>query len=295
MSNSTGIQPSISSPTDTYNIVICGEAGAGKSSLINLIAKTNVAVTSIDAGGCTSGTNTHEVLIQDETLKVTFFDTAGLGEGPEGMIPDKEARGMLKELLQTRMKRGDIHLVMYCVRSERVIRTLRQNYELIRSQVKKKVPIVLVVTCLELYKPDMEEWWRVNEKAISSFGMTFAGHACITTALSHKERRDQSYDAVYNLIVQCRVISRTAARKIRKSNGLLVGLLVGVLVGVLVGLLAGLRRKLLVGVLVGLFVGLLAGVLVGLLWKLRTNDMVSRLIKRCGMSPDVAKQLADRI
>jgi hypothetical protein len=65
-------------------------------------------------------------------------------------------------------EQGDIHLVMYCVRGERAVRTLRWNYELIRSQVKKKkVPIILVVTCLESYKPEMEDWWTFNKRTIS--------------------------------------------------------------------------------------------------------------------------------
>ncbi|KAG2030273.1 P-loop containing nucleoside triphosphate hydrolase protein [Suillus americanus] len=193
--------------TDTCNIVICGEAGSGKSSLVNLIAGTNMAVTSPDAMGCTTGTSVYDILVRG-TSKVKFFDTAGLDEGSEGAVPDKKARRMLRELLQTLMEQGGIHLIMYCVRGQKTIRTLRRNYELIHSQVKKEVPIVLVVTCLESYKPDMEEWWRVNEPAISNLGMTFAGHACITTAISHEARRAHSYDAVCKLIERCRMSAR---------------------------------------------------------------------------------------
>ncbi|KAG1723932.1 P-loop containing nucleoside triphosphate hydrolase protein [Suillus lakei] len=193
------------------SIVIFGEAGAGKSSLINLIAETTIAVTSPDTGGCTTGINTHEILIpknQNETLKVKLVDTPGLDEGPRGTVPDKEARSILKELIRTLIKQDDIHLIVYCVRAERVIRTLRRNYDLIHSQVKKKVPIVLVVTCLESYEPEMEEWWRVNERTISNVGMKFAGHACVTTESKVMERRNQSYDAVCKLIEQCRLSVR---------------------------------------------------------------------------------------
>ncbi|KAG1893520.1 uncharacterized protein F5891DRAFT_1196276 [Suillus fuscotomentosus] len=152
----------------------------------------------------------------NETLKVKLVDTAGLDEGPRGTVPDKEARRILKKLLRTLMQQGNIHLVMYCVRAEREIRTLRRNYELIRSQVKRKVPIVLVVTCLESYQPNMEDWWKVNKRTISNFGMTFADHACITTAIMtgpmFKERRTQSYDAVCKLIEHCRPSNNTGVR-----------------------------------------------------------------------------------
>lgn len=199
--------------TDTFNVVICGEAGSGKSSLVNMIAGTNMAVTSSDAGGCTAGTNMYDVSMK--MSKVKLVDTAGLDEGPRGTVPDKEARRILKILLRSLMERGDIHLIVYCVRGERAIRTLRRNYDLIRSQVKRKVPIVLVVTCLESYQPEMEDWWRVNERSISNLGMTFAGHACITTATMTRpmfmERRAQSYDAVCKLIEQCRPSSNKGA------------------------------------------------------------------------------------
>jgi hypothetical protein len=41
-----------------------------------------MAVTSSDAGGCTTGTNAHDVFIQNETLKVKLFDTAGWSSSP---------------------------------------------------------------------------------------------------------------------------------------------------------------------------------------------------------------------
>ncbi|KAG2092823.1 P-loop containing nucleoside triphosphate hydrolase protein [Suillus discolor] len=203
---------------DTLGIVVCGESGSGKSSLINLIAGTNVAKTSPDAVGCTTGTNVYDsdklTSRQAGTLKVKLIDTAGLDEGMEGTVSDKEARKTLKTLLRTQTEQGNVHLIMYCVRGGKKIQTLRRNYELIRSQVKSKVPIVLVVTCLEFYRPEMEDWWKVNEKTISDLRMIFAGHACITTMeteeLMFVERRNQSYDAVCNLIKQCCPSNNTA-------------------------------------------------------------------------------------
>ncbi|KAG1784406.1 uncharacterized protein HD556DRAFT_1251383, partial [Suillus plorans] len=179
-------------------------------SLVNLIAGTNIEKTSPDAVGCTTGTNVYglgNLINRHQTLKVKLIDTAGLDEGTEGTVSDKEARNILKKLLRTLTEQGNVHLIMYCVRGGKNIQILRRNYELICSQIKSKVPIVLVVTCLEFYRPEMEDWWKVNEKTISDLGMIFAGHACITTVEMTEpmfvERRNRSYDAVCNLIKQC--------------------------------------------------------------------------------------------
>jgi predicted GTPase len=183
--------------------------------LVNLIASKNIAVTSSDAQGCTTEVNEHEFWIQNETLKVKLFDTPGLDEGPQGRVPDKKAQSILKKQVQTLMKQGNLHLIIYCVRGEKVIRALRRNYKFVHSKVKMKVPIVLVVTSLECYEPDMEGWWRLNENTISKHGMTFAGHACVTTGMitqSNVTERglNQSHDAVCKLIEQCHLLNETA-------------------------------------------------------------------------------------
>ncbi|KAG1829386.1 hypothetical protein DFJ58DRAFT_860798 [Suillus subalutaceus] len=102
------------------------------------------------------GPHVYDVLIRNETLKVKLFDTVGLGEGPEGNSPDKDARGILKKLLRDLMKQTGIHLLMYCVRGVRVTKALCCNYVLVRSEVKERVPIVLVARSLE----DKGEKWK---------------------------------------------------------------------------------------------------------------------------------------
>jgi len=67
----------------TFNVVICGEAGACKSSLVNLIAGMEIAVTSSSASGCTAGTNAYDIsMIRDQTFKVKLVDTAGSSSLP---------------------------------------------------------------------------------------------------------------------------------------------------------------------------------------------------------------------
>jgi small GTP-binding protein len=64
----------------SYNVVIFGETGAGKSSLINLVTKKHTALTSCDSTGCTIQTSEYDFSIgsiQSNPLKVKLFDTPG--------------------------------------------------------------------------------------------------------------------------------------------------------------------------------------------------------------------------
>ncbi|KAG1815117.1 P-loop containing nucleoside triphosphate hydrolase protein [Suillus subaureus] len=213
---------------DTCNIVIFGETGAGKSSLVNLIVGPETAPVSCDAEGCTAQTKEYlyNLAIHSKTWKVKLFDTAGLGEGSEGKVPDKKAQRLLKDLLRRLMEQDSIHLLMHCVDGKKqgteTIKALCRNYKLCTFEVKKRIPVVLVITHLENIEPEMEKWWKNNERFISEHSMAFAGHACITTLTDDatlKERHDQSYRAVRKLIEEC--CTRNGPRRNRPEKNLL--------------------------------------------------------------------------
>jgi putative ribosome biogenesis GTPase RsgA len=66
--------------TDTCNVVIFGETGAGKSSLVNLITRDQKSVEiSPDATGRTAVTTVHDadIPIGNNSLGVRLFDTSG--------------------------------------------------------------------------------------------------------------------------------------------------------------------------------------------------------------------------
>ncbi|KAG2157256.1 P-loop containing nucleoside triphosphate hydrolase protein [Suillus clintonianus] len=194
--------------TDTCNIVIIGDSGAGKSSLVNLITRTQTARTSDDTMGCTTETTVyeHDFVTQDKILKLQLFDTPGLRADSLGMRPATRA---VKNLIRTLMRNATIHILMYCVRRTRSVRALQRNYRFLDSQVNGRAPIVLVVTGLEERSPEMEEWWAAEEESLSDLGMDFDGHACITAltidecdTVELRQRRKQSYRAVRDLIKQ---------------------------------------------------------------------------------------------
>ena len=162
------------------NIIIFGEAGVGKSSVINLIAGEKLAQTSNDALGCTFQYQRHNVTL--DGVPLALWDTAGLDEGSDGRVPAKLAENNLRALIQGLAHSGGIHLVIYCTRGTRLTKALKHNYDLFYTAVcRKKVPVALVVTDLEHQQEDMETWWDKNKAALHRHGMWFNAHACVTT------------------------------------------------------------------------------------------------------------------
>ena len=164
----------------TPNIIIFGETGVGKSSVINLIAGQKRAHISNDALGCTFQYQRHIVTL--DGMPFAFWDTTGLDEGSEGTVPAKVAESNLRELMEGLARSGGIHLVIYCIRGTRLTKALKHNYDLFYTAVcRKKVPVALVVTGLEHQQGDMETWWVENNAALRRHGMWFQAHACVTT------------------------------------------------------------------------------------------------------------------
>jgi len=165
------------------NVVVFGETGAGKSSVINMIAGEEVAKTSGDAKGCTFQSTPYTVCLDGARIKV--WDTAGLNEGDKGTVAAKDAIISLYSLLKG-LEDG-ISLLVYCVRGPRVRDTTVRNYTMFHDGLcDQKVPIVLVVTGLEQEDP-MDEWWDRNRDVFLEQKMLFAGQAC-TTATRGKRK-----------------------------------------------------------------------------------------------------------
>ncbi|KAN0091363.1 hypothetical protein V8E55_004929 [Tylopilus felleus] len=173
----------VNEPTGAFpqrNIVVFGESGVGKSSLINQIAGRSIAATSSGAKGCTFRHRKYELQVDDTPYAI--WDTSGLDEGTYGTVPAEIAEEHLKQLLRDLTRANGIHLLVYCIRASRLRKTLLNNYNLFYSAIcRKKVPIVAVVTGLENYEGEMEDWWAANETEFTMLKMHFDGHACVTT------------------------------------------------------------------------------------------------------------------
>jgi tRNA U34 5-carboxymethylaminomethyl modifying GTPase MnmE/TrmE len=85
-------------PVNRHDVVLFGEMGAGKSSVVNMLCGQDKAAVSSSASGCTLSSTGYEGAMADQPF--TFWDTAGLNEGDIGKVPNMKAVVGLYRLLR---------------------------------------------------------------------------------------------------------------------------------------------------------------------------------------------------
>jgi len=159
------------------NVIIAGESGIGKSSLINLITSQQLAETSNDSSACTLSAKGHRTSIDGHNF--VLWDTPGFNKGLEA--PSANYLAIFRSLIEDLGSRGGVDLVLYCMLASRAKIALMNNYFAVCDLIPKSTPVVAVVTSLERYPSRMEDWWMHNQSELARLDMTFVGHACITT------------------------------------------------------------------------------------------------------------------
>ncbi|KAF8135615.1 P-loop containing nucleoside triphosphate hydrolase protein [Boletus edulis] len=249
------------------NVLIVGDVGVGKSSLVNLISGRDVATTSSGAKSCTL--HSQEYVVPLDGVEFALHDTAGLHEA-QGKMKKAEYLDVIYQAyaLISRLERsGGINLLVFCMKGGRVSITMQQTYNLfVKVFCHRQVPVVIVVTHLEMYD-SMEQWWSENEKAVMEYGLRSHGHACITTTRGYKnifsDKYDQSREIIRKFLLE--QSSRVTWQEEKASWVKRVVLHMR-------GWLSPRRVKQLDG-----------------------SDLRKKLTKRCGFSPEDAESVAQKI
>ncbi|CAG8701357.1 2325_t:CDS:2, partial [Acaulospora colombiana] len=204
--NGDDLQPALDATKNYPNIIVLGETGSGKSSVINMLHGSREAKVSNGAKGETFKNECYEKVLRERTINV--FDTVGLDEGDQGTCAAEQAIRNLYGLI--RQLENGVNLLVYILRAPRITKTDQTNYDLFYKQLCcSAVPIVLVVTGLE-DEEDMGKWWFDNENIFNDYGMKFAESACITATKGKlkkgvytlQEEYDESKIKVQDLIAK---------------------------------------------------------------------------------------------
>jgi GTPase Era involved in 16S rRNA processing len=187
--------------TKSLNIILFGETGVGKSSLVNLIAGSEVAQTSGDSDGCTMTYRPY--IFQVHGISYTIWDTRGLDRA-ETMMETKGYLAAVEQaykLIQNLTALGGVDLLVLCHRAGRITTTTQSNYRLFYEVLcESNVPIALAITFLE-HHTRMEDWWKQNVGVFERHEMKPAGHACVT-GLSEHSMSQESRLAIENMLGQ---------------------------------------------------------------------------------------------
>jgi hypothetical protein len=188
------------------NVLIFGETGVGKSSVINLIMGREVSQASSDAPTCTLEHTSHETSLENQRFKLWEVSSTA----PTNFFRRFFAKWRMKKAYRKLYSDDGVYLLLYCMRNSRAQGTLVNHYKFFTSIVGSTtgcVPVAAVVTCLEDYPKDMDHWWKENEWNLEREGMKFSEHTCITALPDDPDassilrvRRQQSAQIIRSLI-----------------------------------------------------------------------------------------------
>jgi len=170
-----------------HNIIIFGESGSGKSSIVNMIVGGNVAEVSDSPVGCTFQSDRYEAHIGNNDYYI--YDTVGLNEGDQGRVPHWTAINRLYTLIR---ELDSVSLLLYCIRG-RIKENTRANWTLFKDIIcAGEVPVVIVETGLE-HNLQREARRPVLETALQLHGITPMDLICIVSIQGEKGE----YEGVY--------------------------------------------------------------------------------------------------
>ena len=183
-------------------VLIVGQTGAGKSSLVNLLAAKKVANVSDSARGCTFQFETYQAVYNGELYEL--IDTVGLNESSKGSVNARDAMKMLIKFINGN-KRG-FSCVLFVMSKGRITDSFEKNHMLFcKTLLNGETPAILFLSHCESDEP-MDRWIKnaENKDALNpfSFNSVVCGTAQDGGRLSEliKPLRDETYEHLWRSI-----------------------------------------------------------------------------------------------
>lgn len=163
-----------STGSKSIDIVLLGEIGVGKSSLINLIVREKVAGVSSDTIGCTK--TIAEYTCEEKGRTFRLYDTPGLVDPQMGAKSFVDPIDTIQRLIRSLGNGNGPHLVLFCAENSKPTVALQRNYRLFSKIIcKGKVPFALAITKLEEGQ-DADQWWSQHRATIRRYGIGCLGY-----------------------------------------------------------------------------------------------------------------------
>lgn len=183
-------------------ILVIGQTGAGKSSLINLLAGKKVAKVSDSAKGCTFEFDSYQVDYNGEIFEL--IDTVGLNEESKGTAKPKDAMKMLIRFIKGN-KRG-FSCILFVMPKGRLTESFEKNHMLFcQTLLSGKTPAILFLGHCESDDP-MNKWIKNEENKQALMPYNFSDIVCGTAQDGGRfaelllPLRDETRDSVWESI-----------------------------------------------------------------------------------------------
>jgi len=198
--------------SEAIDIVLLGETGVGKSSLINLIVGKNVAAVSPDTVACTMTVNVHTFEEKGRTFHL--YDTPGLVDPQMGVEDFVDPIVTIQRKIRSIGNGKGPHLLLFCIDSSRPTTALQRNYHLLCKMIcGGKISAALAIT--KLAGQDADQWWDQHKVTIREFGIDcpYVGLVRIKKHLDPgMGLEEQSRKALLSLFTTC--TQRTSLQRI---------------------------------------------------------------------------------
>jgi len=164
--------------TSRYNVLVFGETGVGKSSVVNMLFDKTTAPTSDSVKGCTFKSKAYKGTRRGQKFKI--HDTIGLNECDRGTVPAAQAVSKLVKLI--RSLEDGLHVAVMVLKQGRIKDVDVKNYKVFISGLcQNKVPLILCFTYCENTEGDMQDWYEEEMDEIDDLGIHCKAGVCITT------------------------------------------------------------------------------------------------------------------